>query len=165
MKTLVVYHSRHGFTDRCLGLLAQEVPDLELWPVRRGGLPVWTDYEAVVVGGPVYLGQWSPPLVAFLRRQAEALAQHPRVAAFVVSLSPRAAALDYWERGLPPTLAPSIKHVACFGGAIVWKDLAWWEKALVKVVRGIETDVSNLDLGEIQGLATWLLGRSISAKD
>jgi len=164
MKTLVVYDSRHGFTKRCLDLLSTEVPGTELWPVRRKGTPEWKNFDAVVFGGPVYLGRWSPRLVRFLATQASALAAGPKLAGFVVSLSPRAAALGYFDRGLPPALAGKVGPVACFGGAIVWNDLAWWEKFLLKRFRGIETDASNLDLGEIQALATWLTAGSGSAK-
>lgn len=74
----------------------------------------------------------------------------------MVSLSPRAAALRYFSRGLPPELKGRLGHVACFGGGIRWSEMAWWEKFLLKRSRGIETDASNLDLPAIQGLAAWL---------
>jgi len=157
MKTLVLYDGKHGFTEKCLGLLAHEFPsELDLWPVRsRRGTPDWKAYRSVVFGGPVYFGKWSPHLVHFLSKHASEVAQGP-LAAFVVSLSPRAAALKYFHKDLPAVLAGKPGHVACFGGAITWKSLAWWEKLILKKVRGLETDVSNLDLGEIQGLAAWL---------
>ncbi len=158
MKVLVLYDGRHGFTEKCLGLLAGESSvELDLWPVRRRrGTPDWKTYQSVVFGGPVYFGKWSPPLVRFLNRYAPSLAERPAVAAFVVSLSPRAAAIKYFEHSLPPTLWGKPGLVTCFGGAITWKDLAWWERLILKLVRGVETDVSNLDLSEIQSLAAWL---------
>ncbi len=158
MRVLILYDSRHGFTERCLELLVGELPPgTDLWPLRRRpGTPDWSNYDAVAFGGPVYFGRWSPRLAGFLARHAEAVAGCRALAAFVVSLSPRAAALEYLKKGLPAALAGKPGHVACFGGGLVWKHLSWWEKLLLKRVRGIETDVSNLDLGEIQGLAAWL---------
>jgi menaquinone-dependent protoporphyrinogen IX oxidase len=164
LKVLVVYDTRHGFTEHCLGLLSAELPQAELWPLRaRSGTPAWSDYDAVVFGGPVYFGRWAPRVVRLLARHTQAVAAIPTVAAFVVSLSPRAGAQQYLRRALPDPLAGKPGHVACFGGSIVWNKLAWWEKVLVRRARGIETDVSNLDLGEIQGLAAWLSARA-SAK-
>jgi len=164
LKVLVVYDTRHGFTERCLDLLSAEVPGLDLWPLgRRSGTPAWSDYDALVFGGPVYFGRWAPRVVRFLKRHSPAVAAVPTVGVFVVSLSPRAGAHAYLRRALPAPLAGKPGHVACFGGGIVWQKLIWWEKALVKRARGIETDVSNLDLGEIQGLAAWLSARA-SAK-
>lgn len=133
---------------------------LERWPVAQG-VPPWDEYDAIVFGGPVYYGLWSPALTAFLARHATRLSQCPRLAAFVVSLSPRAAALRYFAAGLPPVLKGKLGHVACFGGTIHWKSLSWWERALLKLARGIETDVSNFDLNAVQGLSNWLTHQAL----
>ena len=158
----MLYDGRHGFTEKCLGLLAGELSgELDLWPVRhRRGTPDWKTYQSVVFGGPVYFGKWSPPLVRFLSKNAVPLRDKSSVAAFVVSLSPRSAALKYFEQSIPPTLWGKPELVACFGGAIIWKSLSWWERLIVKLFRGVETDMSNLDLGEIQGLAAWLSAKT-----
>jgi len=162
VKTLVLYDSRHGFTDRCVDHLAGFLPPgADPWPVRRRpGTPVWADYDAIVIGGPVYFGKWSPALVRFLKRHAAPIRRHRPVAAFVVSLSPKAAALGYLEAGLPPALAGHPGFVGCFGGNVTWRSLSWWERLLLKADRGIETDVGNLDLGEIQALASWLTAKA-----
>jgi menaquinone-dependent protoporphyrinogen IX oxidase len=159
MKTLVLYDSRHGFTEKCVGLLSGDLPPgSDLWPLRnRPGTPDWTAYDAVVFGGPVYFGRWSPRLVSFLGRHARVLTEgRLALGAFVVSLSPRAAALGYFSRGLPASFKGKLGHVACFGGGFTWKELAWWERLMLKRMRRFETDTSNLSLPEIQGLATWL---------
>lgn len=159
MKILVVYDSHHGFTEKCVGLLSGELPPgTDLWPLRqRPGTPDWKAYEAVVFGGPVYYGHWAPRLVSFLgRHQAELTSGNLVLAAFVVSLSPRAAALRYFSKGLPAAFKGKLGHVSCFGGGFRWKDLPWWEKLILKRTRRIETDASNLSLTEIQALAAWL---------
>ena len=168
MKTLIVYDSHHGFTEKCVGMLVGELPPgADLWPLRNSpGVPVWSAYTTVVFGGPVYFGRWSPRLMAFLARHHAALNRESlTLATFVVSLSPRAAALRYLSRGLPPNLKGKLGHVSCFGGGITWKELTWWEKLVMKHGHRIETDASNLDLGEIQSLAAWLSARAKSAKD
>jgi len=157
-----VYDSRHGFTERCLGLLSGEVPPgVDLWPVRsRPGVPEWSDYDAVVFGGPVYFGRWAPAVLHLITSHLDRLKDHPKVGAFVVSLSPKAAALRYFGEGLPPALKGRLGHVACFGGGVEWKSLAWWEKLVLKRNRGIETDASNLDLPAIHALAAWLTAKT-----
>lgn len=158
MRTLVLYDSKHGFTEKCVGLLAGELPTgCDLWPLRtRPGTPAWSDYDAVVFGGPVYFGRWSGRLVRFLNQHHTQLAQRLHLGAFIVSLSPRSAALRYFAKGLPISLRGKLGHVSCFGGAVTWSELAWWERWLLKRGRRIETDASNLALAEIQALAAWL---------
>lgn len=162
MKILVVYESRHGFTEHCLGLLSSELPPaIDLWPLRqRPGFPDLTQYDAVVFGGPVYFGRWAPHVRRWTQRHRQALLQVQRLGAFVVSLSPRAGALEYLRKGLDAELQPRLGHLSCFGGSIRWKQLAWWEKWILRRARGLETDASNLDLTEIQGMATWLSANS-----
>lgn len=163
MKTLVLYDSRHGFTEKCVGLLAGELPPgTDLWPLRQTpGTPQWAQYDVVVFGGPVYFGRWSPRLAGFLKRHLEALTDGRLVlAAFVVSLSPRAAALKYFAKGLPPALKGRLGQVSCFGGGITWRELAWWERLLLKRIHRIETDASNLSLPEIQSLSVWLSAKT-----
>lgn len=159
MKILIVYDSHHGFTEKCVGLLAGDLPSgVDLWPLKdRPGVPDWHAYDVLVFGGPVYFGQWAPRVMAFLKRhQASIAPDRIKLAAFVVSLSPRAAALRYFSKGLMPEWKGKLGHVSHFGGAITWNELAWWEKLLLKRVRKIETDASNLSLAEIQALATWV---------
>ena len=158
MRLLVLYDTRHGFTEKCLGLLAGELPPgVDLWPVRRRpGVPNWGSYDAVLFGGPVYFGRWSPALIRYLKRHLGPLLQTPLLAAFIVSLSPRAAALRYFSQGLPLELKGKLGQVACFGGGIRWNETSWWERVILKRVQGIETEVSNLDWGEIQALGAWL---------
>jgi menaquinone-dependent protoporphyrinogen IX oxidase len=161
LKILILYDSKHGFTEHCLGLLAGNLPaGADLWPVAsRPGVPVWSDYDAILFGGPVYFGRWAPRVTAFVERHATEVAARPSLGAFVVSLSPKAAALRYFSKTLPTTFKGRLGHVACFGGAIRWKDLSWWERLVVKRSRGFETDVGNLDLGSVQALADWVVSR------
>lgn len=126
----------------------------------RRGVPDWGAYDAVLFGGPVYFGHWAPRVVKLVARHGQALAEHPLVGAFVVSLSPKAAALRYFSVGLPGFLKGRLGHVACFGGAIVLKNLKWWERILVKQARGLESDASNLDLPAIRALGAWLSAKS-----
>jgi menaquinone-dependent protoporphyrinogen oxidase len=158
LKVLILYDSRHGFTEHCLGLLAGSLPvGADLWPVAtRPGVPDWGTYDTILFGGPVYFGQWAPRVTAFVARHSHEVATRPSLGAFVVSLSPKAAALRYFSKALPPIFKGKLGHVACFGGALSWKELSWWERLVVKRSRGIETDVGNLDLGSVQALADWV---------
>jgi len=161
MKSLVVYDSRHGFTERCMNLLAEAASSpLELWSLAaRKNTPKWDDYDAVALGGPVYFGHWSTRLTTFAARHADTISRRPRIAAFVTSLSPRAAALRYFSAGIPASFKGKLGKVAVFGGGVTWDELSWWERAYLKWHRGFETDASNLNLNEIHALADWLCAK------
>lgn len=79
MTVLVTYASKHGSTEgiaEAIGdRLRQRGVDAEVRPV--GNVDGLERYEAVVVGGAVYLGSWMKEALAFLDRHAEALRRIP----------------------------------------------------------------------------------------
>lgn len=154
MKTLIVYDSKHGFTEKCVQLMAQgHEKQVEYWPLQYNpGAPVWSDYHQIVLGGPVYFGKFSAKVGNFVKRYRDQLMER-KLALFAVSLSGKASASDYISASLPADLLDHAHARACFGGAIQWKKLSWLERFILHRVRGITTDASNLDLPEIQNLA------------
>ena len=155
MKTLVVYDTRHGFTQRCVEMLQQEVPDLEVWCLSNSQVPELGKYEQLLLGGPVYFGRYSRRLVAFVQKH-QTLLKTKVCRFFVVGLSPRAAAQEYVKTALGPEWESHLSQLIFFGGAIQWEKLTWWEKWLLKTARHIETDASNFDLQEVQKLVSEL---------
>ncbi len=151
MKTLVVYDTRHGFTQRCVEMLQQEVPGLDTWLLTNPKVPEFSQYDQFILGGPVYFGRYSRRLVTFLQKYRDVLKAKP-CRFFVVGLSPRAAAWDYVKVALGDEWADQLNNLSFFGGAIQWDKLSWWEKWLLKTARQIETDASNFDLQEVQKL-------------
>ncbi|MGZ4568591.1 MAG: flavodoxin domain-containing protein [Blastococcus sp.] len=79
MTVLVAYASRHGAThgvaERIAARLRAHGFDVHLDPLL--GREDVRRFEAVVVGSPVYSGHWEDEAVAFVRRNAAALAGHP----------------------------------------------------------------------------------------
>ncbi len=155
MKTLVVYDTRHGFTQRCVEMLQQEVPELEAWAINtpHSQSPELDKYEQLILGGPVYFGRYSRRLVQFVQKH-QALLKSKVCRFFVVGLSPRAAAQEYVKTALGPDWEAQLGQLIFFGGAIQWEKLTWWEKWLLKTARHIETDASNFDLQEVQKLVS-----------
>ena len=154
MNTLVVYDTRHGFTQKCVQLLAETASSgLTLWPLReKKTLPDFSNFDRLVLGGPVYFGKFSPRVTRFCQMSFEKFGNLPYYL-FVVGLSPRAAGLTSLEEALGSERVQRARGRFFWGGAIQWQKLSWWEKFLVKRGRKIETDASNFDLGEVQRLA------------
>jgi menaquinone-dependent protoporphyrinogen oxidase len=79
MNVLVAYASKYGSTEAVAKAVAEAL--------REGGLSVDARpmrtiqtldfYSAVVLGAPLYIGQWHKDALSFLSRHREALAQRP----------------------------------------------------------------------------------------
>jgi menaquinone-dependent protoporphyrinogen oxidase len=122
---LIAYATKHGSThevaETIAGRLAEAGAETHTLPVQR--VESLDEYDAVVLGAPMYMGRWHGDARAFLRRHREALATRPLA---VFALGPVRDEPKQWEgarKQLYDTLAhfPGIEPVtvAMFGGAIV----------------------------------------------
>jgi len=79
MRVLVAYGSRRGGTAEIAqqigDVLAEAGLDVDVRPARRD-LPV-EGYDAVIVGGALYVNRWHPDARRFVAANATALAQRP----------------------------------------------------------------------------------------
>jgi menaquinone-dependent protoporphyrinogen oxidase len=79
MKILVAYASRHGATrgiaERIAETLKRSGLEVALRPAEEAG-PV-DDYDAFVVGGAAYMGQWLKEATEFVRRHRALLERRP----------------------------------------------------------------------------------------
>jgi menaquinone-dependent protoporphyrinogen oxidase len=79
MTVLVAYASRRGATrgiaERIAGRMRADGLDVHLDPLL--GREQVGRFQAVVLGSPLYSGQWESEAVDFCRRNAAALANHP----------------------------------------------------------------------------------------
>lgn len=86
MKVLVAFGTKYGSTVKVADAIATEMRDagheVDVVDLRER-IPVEMDrYDLVVVGSPVFIGNWTKPSQEFLRRNAQALAER-KVAMFV----------------------------------------------------------------------------------
>jgi menaquinone-dependent protoporphyrinogen oxidase len=79
MRILVAYGSKRGGTEGIARILARTLEDydieVEVVPPRMAG-PL-KEYDAVVVGGSVYMGRWNRDARHFVTKNADALRQKP----------------------------------------------------------------------------------------
>src|SRR5574337_82765 len=84
-KVLVAFASKYGSTQEVAETLAAALREsgleVDLQPMRK--VRTLAGYRAVVLGAPIYMGQWHKDALSFLSRNQEALAQRP-MAIFVL---------------------------------------------------------------------------------
>jgi menaquinone-dependent protoporphyrinogen oxidase len=121
---LVAFGTKHGSTQEVAEALATalraEGHDVDLAPA--GDVREISRYEAVVLGGALYMGKWHQDAVAFLKRHQEALR---RVPLGVFALGPKtldpadvASSRAQLERALDKFSDLTPATVAIFGGVV-----------------------------------------------
>jgi menaquinone-dependent protoporphyrinogen oxidase len=139
-RILVAYASKTGSTTEIAQAIAKElqaaghVVDI----TEVGSVTSLSGYNAVIIGGPVYMGKMMGEVGKFVRRHYNDLKDLP-VAGFIVGLGPvskEPASIMQAEKVLHAALDP-LKPVAvtAFAGRLDPEKLSWFQKWITKKVK------------------------------
>ena len=67
MKTLILYESKRGFTKKCAEHLHSKIEGSDLFDIERGGY-VLKNYEKIIIGAPIYVGEIEEYTKKFIKR-------------------------------------------------------------------------------------------------
>jgi menaquinone-dependent protoporphyrinogen IX oxidase len=168
MKSLIVYDTKHGASAEVAERIAKAIQgkggETELLDLREKGAaaaPLGA-YDAVVLGGPYYMGTWSKRAKAFAARR-EADLSGKVLGLFSVGsnaeLGDKAAIAS-----LPASLRAAVTASAYVGGRLVFRELGSFERFIVKKVGGSEEDSSTLDLSKAEALGAELAAIAAAKK-
>lgn len=73
MKTLILYGSTYGYAERCANRLAEEIGNAEAVNAEKGA-PSPRGYDAVILGGSVYMGQIQKKVKEYMEANKQELA-------------------------------------------------------------------------------------------
>lgn len=165
----LIFATQHGQTRKIAERIATEMRrakdqieifgDLDAYPNE------FVDYDAIILGGPVYVGQLPKNLIRWAKNHAGRLNAKP-VAIFTVSLNaadarPNARKMDEQildqfctATGLRPKLRASLK------GALLYREYGWFKRWIMRRISGSAggpTDTSRdyemTDWGEVLDFA------------
>ncbi|WP_028972551.1 flavodoxin domain-containing protein [Spirochaeta cellobiosiphila] len=157
MQTLVIYYSRNGFTEKALSILADFLKDpTDTIHIKDMNNEVdLNKYDRIIIGSPVYNNRVNSKILGFCKKNMEILSEK-KLGFFVTSLSDIETAKDYLFQSFPKSLLRSTRCKSFFGGEISWASLSPVERLTLQMTKGITTDVSNIDLNEIEKFAACL---------
>ena len=175
MKILIIYASVTGTVEECVNILKNNMSgqSVTLCNIEKeapnGEL---SDYDTVIVGGPVRHGRLHKSVLSFLRNNAEALEKLR--AAYFLCAAYADRVDEYFESFLTPTQRKNAVCLSNFGGDLsVYKQKNFFMKLLVRsmrndIIENGETDdiattrvLPTVNPTEISKLADTVTGRNI----
>ena len=138
-RILITFATRKGSTSEIAGAIGKElqaaghtVEVLEMKTVSS-----LTGYNAVVIGGPMYMGRMVGDVPVFVKRHRDTLRKLP-IAGFIVGLaavSKDLAGLTMAEKALGNALTPlQPVTTAVFAGRLDMAKLSWFQRWITKKV-------------------------------
>ncbi|PLS07174.1 flavodoxin domain-containing protein [Neobacillus cucumis] len=155
MKSLIVYCSSHGTTEKVVGILSEnlagEVTSIDL-KKEKSNLNL-NDYDAVIIGGSIHAGMIQRRIKKFLQTYHDELLEK-ELGLFLVCMREGELAVEQFNHAYPQDLRKNSAALGLFGGEFLVSKMNFFERQVVKKVDGITTDQSKIDLEAIKEFAS-----------
>lgn len=148
MNILITVASKHGSTREIAGVIAQEIRsaghNVDLHDAAKAPAP--DDYDAVVAGSAIYIGNWMSEAQEYVARHHQQLAQRP---VWLFSSGPLGEEYPQ-DMGKPQNLDELITQTAArdhqvFVGRLDKSDLGLGERLISRAVKAPEGDFRDWD--------------------
>lgn len=145
MKTLIIYSTTHGCTEKSANELKQYLgEDTELSNLKKDTKPRLEKYERIIVGGSIHAGQIQKRLKVFCNNNMEELISK-ELGLFICCMEEGETAQKQLQDAFPKELHKAAKVAACFGGEFNLDKMNFFEKLLVKKIAHIEKNISKIN--------------------
>lgn len=152
MKTLVVYATKYGCTEKCATKLAAELLGEVKLHNLKDGIPALDEYNQVVIGGSIYMGQIQKEVAEFCKQKEDEL-QIKGLGLFIVCMREGEMAQEQLNTVYPKGLSNHAKAKGIFGGEFIFSKMSFMDKLITKVIAKTSADVSNIDHESIYSFA------------
>lgn len=143
-RTLVLFQSKHGTTEKVAHKLAFAFPDaVHLRKFEKGISINLSIYDNIVIGSSIYMGNISKSLRVFLQSHQMVLTQK-KLGLFICYMNDKEAQ-DELERSFSKELIHHATAIGLFGGEFNFEKLNRLEKFVVRQVSGVKSSISKLD--------------------
>ncbi|ULT59191.1 flavodoxin domain-containing protein [Neobacillus drentensis] len=155
MKSLIVYCSSHGTTEKVVGILSEhlagEVVSVDL--KRDKTIIDLNDYDTVIIGGSIHAGMIQRRIKKFIQTHHHELLEKD-LGLFLVCMRQGELAVEQFNNAYPQDLRKNSVALGLFGGEFLVSEMNFFERQVVKKVDGITADQSKLDMDAIMEFAS-----------
>jgi len=133
MKTLIIYASKYGYGKECAEKLAEQIQgEVLLANILKESNPPIENFDTVVIGGSIYIGQIQKKLKEYCAANVELL-KNKRIALFLCSGAPENLEKDM-KNSFPEDLLQKAIAMEAFGGIINRDKLNLGHKLIMKMM-------------------------------
>ena len=140
MKILIAYAGKSGTTAKCAKLLAEKLPGAVVADLCET-TPGPTDYDTVVIGGCIRMGQLHKRAKQYIVQHENILSQ--KQAAYFICCGFPANKDQLFSSNIPAVLLKKAVTVQCFGGEMQLDRLHGLDKLIAKMVTKSTVDQKN----------------------
>lgn len=152
MKTLIAYASKYGTTEKCAFLLKDKIDgDVDVINIKNEK-PQLSEYDAIIVGGPIYIGKLNKTVEAFCINNLPAMIDIKK-GFFLCHMEFEKSMEELVAKYYPKKLVDTAVATSGFGGAFYVSKMNFINKAMIKQAAGIMEDQEKILYDEIDKFA------------
>lgn len=156
MKTIIIYATKHGCTEKAVKELSQKLSgDITTINIRDQSPPEISEFNRIIIGGSIYAGQIQKRIRQFCASNLEML-KDKEIGLFICCMYEPEIAREQLKNAFPEELHQMAKAEAILGGEFNFEKMNFVEKLLVKKIVGVRESVSKIDQNAIDRFATRL---------
>jgi menaquinone-dependent protoporphyrinogen oxidase len=154
MKTLIVYCSMYGTTEKAAHLVSQGLAGEVLVVDLKSEKNFFNleDFDSVIIGGSIHIGEIQVTITNFMMENREILLTK-NLGLFLCCWHDGFVALDQFVRAFPKEFREKSIGNGIFGGEFPISKMGFIEKQMAEYIAGVTTDTSNLDITSIMSFA------------
>lgn len=153
MKTLILFSSSHGTTEKVSYLLQEQLKgEVEVINLKNVSNPSITDYDCIILGSSIHVGSVKSKVKQFIKQNQKALLSK-QLGLFLCCMFEGEKAIQQFDTTYPLELREHSSANGLFGGEFLVSKMNFLERQIVKKVAGVTNDVSKINLDEIKTFA------------
>ena len=141
MKTLILYATKYGATEKIARRIADKIEGSVFYDLKEGNIPNIADFDCIIIGSSIYAGSVRKEAKAFVANNVVPLSEKT-VGLF---LSGFAADDKYFATNYPKNLLDKVKTKAFLGGIFDPKKANAAERLIIKAVMKQSEYVESID--------------------
>jgi menaquinone-dependent protoporphyrinogen oxidase len=148
MKAAIIYTSKYGTTERVAVSIAEKLKEkyeVELFSLKKTPKPNISEFELVILGSSIYVGQSSKKIKDFCKTNEPVLLQK-KTGLFVCGMH-----IDEVQQrkelteAFPEVLYNKTLAAAFLGGAFLFEKMNFFERAIIKKIAKTTTSVERIE--------------------
>lgn len=152
MKTLIVFATKHGSSEKAANMLKEKLKsEVTLHNVRKDKLPDITGFDSIIVGGSIHAGLIQKKIKSFCFDNLEYL-KKVHLGLFLCCMHKEEAQMQF-DNAYIEELREAALATGLFGGEFLFEKMNLFEKSVVKKVAGVRVNVSKIDTEAINRFA------------
>ena len=153
-KTLIVFQTRTGTTEKAARLLAENIKsNVTLVNLKKDSIPKLNEFSTILVGGSIRASAMQSGLKKFMGKNTSVLLEK-NLGLFLCCMEEGATAEKQFNESFPEELRKHATAIGYFGGEFDFEKLNFLERGIVKKVSGINESISKINYKAIEKFAT-----------